>query len=84
MVDFDTQSMLNVQGLVTFFKNNPTVTSTQFRCADNSFVSITLTQAQELLDEMIAHGQSLYQHKWELEQQIQNATSVEQIQSIVW
>lgn len=83
-IDYNQTSLLNVQGLINYMQSNPSITSIQFRCADNSFVTLTFAQLQSLLQEMISHGLALYQKKWQLESQIQSATTVLQVQSIVW
>ena len=83
-VDYNQQSLLNVQGLITYLQANPTITSIQFRCAYNNFIQLTLTQLQSLLLEMIQYGLSLHQKKWTLESEINNATTISAVQSITW
>jgi hypothetical protein len=58
-------------------------TETDFRLYDNSFKRVTLNQLQALKIEMIGLGNEYYQRKWQLEEQIKNAKTEEELNSIV-
>ena len=73
----------NVTSLIDHMIEN-NLETVQFRVYDNSFISITLVQLQELKLELIDNGMSLYQHKWDLEEQIDNAVTQEAIEAIIW
>ncbi len=73
----------NVNSLIDHMIDS-SLETVQFRIYDNSFISITLTQLQELKLELINYGMSLYQHKWDLEEQIEDAVTQEAIQAITW
>jgi len=57
----------NMQSLLTYMQLK-NITSTQFRCYDNSFVTATQDQLKSMIDELIAYGLECYQKKWVIEQ----------------
>ena len=73
----------NVQSLIDYMTEN-NITNTQFRVYDNSFVEITLDQLKQLKNEMIQYGLNLYHKKWDLESQIKNATTIDEVLQIKW
>lgn len=52
--------------------------------ADGNVHALSEEQANILLQEMINKGLWCYQHKWEKEQQIENATTLEELEAIKW
>lgn len=67
----------NVQSLIDLG-----VTPIQFRDADNQFHSLTTEQLETLKNEMIQDGLGLYQQKWDLENTINNATTLEDLENL--
>lgn len=82
-VDYGERHLRNVTSLVDYMEAS-NMQSTQFRIADNSFVEVSLDQLKALKLEMIGYGIYLYQRKWEIEQQIENATTLEELEVIKW
>ena len=73
----------NLTSLIEYMTVN-NIDNTQFRVYDNSFVTATLSQMQSLKLDLIDRGLTLYQHKWDLETQIENAETQEAIEAITW
>ena len=44
----------------------------------------SIPEAEILKKEIIAYGLSVYQKKWELEEAIKNATTIEEVEVIKW
>jgi len=82
-VNFGYEHLKNVENLIENMKSN-NLTEIQFRIYDNSFVTATLEQLENLKFEMIRYEINLYQKKWDLEQQIDAAVSEEEINQINW
>lgn len=82
-VNIGEKHLRNVEKLISYMQAN-NITETQFRVYDNSFITVTLTQLQNLRLEMIQYGLDMYQKKWQLEQQIDAATNEEELAAIVW
>lgn len=59
-------------------------TQTQLRLADNSMIVVTLTRLEEIIAELIGHGLALYQLKWVKLELIEAATTVAEVQAVVW
>ncbi|MFV0626174.1 MAG: DUF4376 domain-containing protein [Alphaproteobacteria bacterium] len=56
----------------------------KFRDHDNDFHDLTKEQAETLKKEIIAYGLAVYQKKWELEEAIKNATTIEDVEAVSW
>ncbi len=56
----------------------------RFRDYDNNFHELSKEQTQSLKREIIAYGLASYQKKWELEEAIKNATTIEEIEAVLW
>lgn len=82
-IDANVTSLTNIQGLVTLMTANG-ITTSQFRCKDNSFTEVTVEQLKTMMLEIIEFGNSLYNKKWLLESQIDSSITVEEIKSISW
>jgi len=72
---------INVKSLIELMETD-SETTTEYRCADNKFITVTLDQLKTLKIEMIKFGFSLYQKKWQFEAQIEQATTQEELDSI--
>ena len=55
-----------------------------FRDYDNDFHELSKEQAEVLKKEIIAYGLSVYQKKWTLQQTVENATTVEEVEAVSW
>ena len=55
-----------------------------FRDYDNDFHELSKEQAEILKREIIAYGLYVYQKKWTLQQTVENATTVEDVEAVVW
>ena len=55
-----------------------------FRDYNNSFHELSKEQTQSLKREIIAYGLASYQKKWELEEAIKNATTIEEVEAVKW
>jgi len=72
---------VNIQSLIDLMTATNQTTS-QFRCADNNFIEVTLDQLKQLKLEMIQFGFSLYQKKWQFEAQVEQAKTQEELDAI--
>ena len=59
-------------------------TSTQFRVYNNTFVNISLDELKQLKSELMEYGLGVHEKKWDLENKVANATSIETVKSITW
>ncbi len=82
-IDTNTTSLTNIQGLIALMTASG-ITTSQFRCKDNSFIEVTLEQLNSMMLEIIEFGSSLYKKKWLLESQINSATTVDEVNSVEW
>ncbi len=69
----------NVESLIAL--NTDPVT---FKDSNGDFHSLTLADLSILKTEMIQDGLAIYQKKWTLESQINNATTIEELEAITW
>lgn len=76
-INADLRSQNNLRGLIAVG-----VEPVNFMTADNSVQNLTLEQLNILLNECALNGQNLYQQKWNYREQIENATTVEELNSI--
>ena len=76
-INADLRSQNNLRGLIAVG-----VEPVNFVTADNSVKSLSIEQLNTLIEECSLNGQNLYQQKWNYREQIENATTVEKINSI--
>lgn len=74
--------LIDLNNIASLIKILPEGVTTPFRCADNSFVEVTLQQLQLMEKEIIQYGLNLYQQKWQLEQQIENAQTLQELRNL--
>lgn len=82
-IDASYQALTNMQSLLTYMQTN-NITSTQIRCYDNTFVTVTQTQLQSIVNELIKFGLQIYQKKWTIENSIVSATTLTDLNAINW
>ena len=56
----------------------------RFRDYNNEFHDLSKEQVEVLKREIIAYGLSTYQKKWDLEEAVKNATTIEELEAVVW
>ena len=76
-INADLRSQNNLRGLIAVG-----VEPVNFMTADNSVKSLSIEQLNTLIEECALNGQNLYQQKWNYREQIENATTVEELNSI--
>ena len=76
-INADLRSQNNLRGLIAVG-----LEPVNFVTADNSVKSLSIEQLNILLNECALNGQNLYQQKWNYREQIENATTVEELNSI--
>lgn len=76
-INADLRSQNNLRGLIAV-----DVEPVNFMTADNNVKSLSIEQLNILLNECALNGQNLYQQKWNYRVQIENATTVEELNSI--
>ena len=76
-INADLRSQNNLRGLIAVG-----VEPVNFVTADNSVKSLSIEQLNTLIEECSLNGQNLYQQKWNYREQIENATTVEELNSI--
>lgn len=57
---------------------------TEFRDADNITRNVTASDLVTIKSEMEIYGLSLYQHKWDLEEDLENAADEKDLNAISW
>lgn len=82
-VDSKIEDVITLTNLIEYMENN-SVAETEFRTYQNTFITTTLSQLKDLKNEMQQHGVSIHQKKWELENRVANATSIETVEGISW
>ena len=80
--DTTKNDLQNVQGLISYMTRNE-VTEVEYIGYTSTGIA-TISQLQTLCNEMEDHVLGLYQKKWALEAQIKEATTIEQLNAIVW
>lgn len=83
VVDCGKQHLTNVQGLIKVVESGA-IENMDFRLFDNSTTKLNLEQLKKIELAIILKGQELYVKKWELEQAINNASSLEEVERIKW
>ena len=81
-VNGDRRTRDNIQDLITFFDAQQKEGKISYRDYDNVEQKLTKENLQKLLEEHINNGQNLYKQKWEKEQKIAAANSIEELKAI--
>lgn len=82
-IDANERANRDTEGLITFmeFKGEST---TYFCGADNTMYQVSLDDIKTMRLEIIAQGQKLYNIKWALREEINKASSIEELQDVTW
>lgn len=80
-IDANEEANTNITGLITVMKDDET---TLFRSYDNSFHEVSKSDLVTMRNNIIANSQFLYQMKWQMEIKIQEATTEEELNNLVW
>ena len=83
VIDCRESDVLNIQSLVTLLEAQGT-TEYFYKLKDNSSVDCSVTQIKTVLTELIAALLSMWQLKQALTEQVNAATTAEEIQAIKW
>ncbi len=78
----DRRTKSNLQDLITFFDLQAHNGKVDYRDYDNQVQQLTKQQFQLLLGEHVANGNSLYDQKWKLQEQIKASKSKEALKKI--
>ena len=81
-VNGDRRTRDNIQDLITFFDAQQQEGKISYRDYDNKEQKLTKENLQTILKEHITNGQNLYKQKWEKEQKIAAANSIEELKAI--
>lgn len=81
-VNGDRRTRDNIQDLITFFDAQQQGGKVSYRDYDNKEQQLTKENLQVILKEHITNGQNLYKQKWEMEQKIAAANSIEELKAI--
>lgn len=81
-VNGDRRTRDNIQDLITFFDAQQQGGKVSYRDYDNKEQQLTKENLQTILKEHITNGQNLYKQKWEMEQKIAAANSIEELKAI--
>ena len=76
--DGETKNVAQAQ--LDVYKNNMTIMDYD----NNPHTGLTYIQVKNIINDLIGYGLWLYQHKWELNMQVEQATTIEQVNAIVW
>lgn len=77
-VNGDRRTRSNIEDLITFTQTFPVI----YRDYDNVMRNVTENDLRTMLVEHITNGNNLYQAKWLLESQIQECTTIEEVNAI--
>jgi len=77
------QSLINIDSLIDYMTNNK-ILNKQFRCYDNSFVTVTIAELTSIKQELINFGLKMYENKWNIENKITSATTATALNAINW
>lgn len=80
-IDATERSKRDIDGLIELLEATKTET-TLFCAADNTFHDVTLEQLKTMKLEVIKYGQELYQKKWTYREQINQAQTKEELDTI--
>ena len=80
IVDADKDSQDNVQGLIDILPNDEL--TIQYRDRNNEMHNLNRSQLETILKEMKLNGVELFNQKWRLESQIENARSESELNQI--
>lgn len=83
VVDARRHDLDNLTNLHKFLANS-NATQASVRIHDNSMVTMSLTRLEQLCFELTGFGLSLYQKKWQKLSEVESATDVLSVKSIVW
>lgn len=83
-IDCNRKDLDNIRGLIEWCTLNPQKTQVEFRGFDNDQHTISAADLTTIKNELIAYGLWLYQHKWELEAEIEAALTIEEVQAVAW
>ena len=73
----------NMKSLLSYLTDN-SIDKTNFRAYDNNFVEVTQDQLKTMINELIGYGLQEYQKKWNFEQAVQAAKSIDDIKKLAW
>ena len=79
--DSNERANMDVSGLLVVYEDKQKESIT-FRDADNQFHSLTFSQLKTLQKEIIENGAFAYMQKWELDAQVESATTKEELDAI--
>jgi len=82
-IDANYESLNNIASLIDYMTAN-SVANIQYRCADNSFVKVTVAELKAMKEELIGFGLQMYQKKWTIEGKIKAATTLTDLSGINW
>lgn len=82
-VDSTREDLKNYQDLLYYMQNN-NINFMDIRINDGALRNTSIMELRIIVNELIAYGLYLYQYKWELEQAVDAATTVEEINAISW
>jgi hypothetical protein len=82
-IDCRESDVQNIQSLIYYLEANG-ITEYFYKCYDNTEIPCTLTQMKAVLAELIAGMLSMWGLKNALTKQIDNCTTVEQVDAITW
>jgi len=82
-IDCRESDVQNIQSLIYYLEANG-ITEYFYKCYDNTEIPCTLTQMKAVLAELIAGRLSMGGLKNALTKQIDNCTTVEQVEAIIW
>jgi len=69
---------------LTNYKNARDLGVTQVKDADNNMQDVTDTDLETIVQKIKTNGLSLYHHKWDLENQVNETTTIEELENINW
>lgn len=83
VIDAKRTDLDNLKNLATYVEKY-SLTEIQVRMHDNTMITVTKARLDEIVQELIDYGLSLYQKKWRLTSEIDAAATKEAVQDIQW
>lgn len=82
-IDANETANRNVNGLVVLMNQEGAPETITFCDYNNEFHTLNKTELMTILTEIINNGSMMYAKKWELRSKIENATSEDEVESII-
>lgn len=82
--DSDQKSIQNLTNTIAAYSSQPLPNNYTWRTADNQNIVVTLEDLKAILLKIMEQVNLIYNTSWEKKQQVEQSTTIQAVQSIVW